>query len=89
MIIDFLLILLGAILIGFNGILPTYSVWPTGFLDAITSLLSNLKIINFIFPVDSLFLCVNIFIHFLIYYYIVRLIIGVVNWARGSGEIKV
>jgi hypothetical protein len=88
MVIDFLLILLNTILEALGYWLPHYSIWPDSILNGITYLINSITIINFIFPIDTLFFCLNLFINFLIYYYGARLLIYIFNWLRGSGEIK-
>lgn len=89
MVIDFILLLLYSILGGLAIALPSFSIWPTSVLDAIVYLINTLAIVNFIFPIDTLFYCVNFFIHFLVLYYGAKLLVSLFNWARGSGEIKI
>jgi hypothetical protein len=89
MVIDFLLIFLYAILGGLAYWLPHFSIWPTSILNAIAYLVNKLAIINFIFPIDTLFYCINFFIQFLVLYYGAKLLVSIFNWVRGSGEIKI
>jgi hypothetical protein len=89
MVIDFILILFYSILGALAFWLPHFSVWPASFLSSITYLINNLAILNFIFPIDTLFYCLTIFIQFLILYYGAKLLISIFNWLRGSGEIKI
>ncbi|ARF10118.1 hypothetical protein Indivirus_18_2 [Indivirus ILV1] len=89
MVIDFILLLLYSILGGLAIALPHFSIWPASILNAITYLINSLAIANFIFPIDTLFYCVNLFIGFLILYYGTKLLVSIFNWLRGSGEIKI
>lgn len=89
MVVDALLFIFSGILGAFGGFLPHYHLWPTIFLNAITYLLSQLAILNFIFPVDAIFTGANFFIKFLVIYYGLQLVVSIFNYFRGSGGIKV
>jgi hypothetical protein len=89
MILNLFLFLFDLLMKAFIAALPTYSLWPQAFLDTINYAISSLGLINFIIPVNSIIICVDILAHFFFYYYLVKLILGIANWIRGSGEIKI
>jgi len=89
MVIDFILILFGAILGALGSALPQISIWPDSVLNAVYSIFSSIGGINFILPIDTLFFCINLFIQFCVYYYGVKLLVSIFNFLRGSGEIKI
>jgi len=81
--------LVGSILNLLGTHLPTWNIIPQSFLDGITWVLSQMTVFNILFPIDHLFFDLNILFNFLIYFFIAKLLISIVNWVRGSGEIKV
>lgn len=88
MIVNLLLTLFDLLMKAFINVLPTFSLWPQAFLNAVSYSITSIGLINFIIPIDSIIICIDILAHFLFYFYLVKLILGLANWLRGSGEIK-
>lgn len=89
MVISFLLEVLATILNAFSYWLPTWTIWPQSFYDAINYFIGKMSILQtFNIPLDVLFQCLTRFIDFIILYFGARLLMMFLNWARGSGEIK-
>ena len=89
MIVDALLYIFSGIVGAFGFWLPHYHLIPQTFLNAITSLLNSLAILNFIVPIDAVFTGAYWFIGFLAIYYGISLMASLFGFFRGSGGIKV
>jgi hypothetical protein len=89
MLFDALFFILGSVLSIVAAIAPTWIIWPQTFLDGVTYFSTAIAKLNFILPVDTFFSCVNFLAGFFAVYYSARLLISLINWARGAGEIKI
>jgi hypothetical protein len=66
-----------------------WSPWPASVLDGLTYFFVNLMKFDFIFNIRQLLLAVKWVILFDLIYICVRLLMKLINWARGSGSIDV
>jgi len=66
-------------------LLPTWSIWPAEFLTGLTYFFSIFAKLNFILPIDTLMIVVNLFCSFLGAYFTVKIILRIVNYVRGTG----
>lgn len=70
-------------------LLPTYQAISANFAAGITYFFAQIATLNFFFPIDQLFLALLYLVNFEIAYYGVKLIVKIVNFFRGSGELKI
>lgn len=68
---------------------PTWTLWPDGFINGITYFFTGLMKFNFIFPVDTALQGINFLAEFAVLFFSAKLLVMLVNWLRGSGEIKI
>lgn len=68
---------------------PTWTLWPDGFINGITYFFTGLMKFNFIFPVDTALQGINFLASFAVLFFSAKLLIMLVNWLRGAGEIKI
>lgn len=89
MITTVFLIIIGYFL-GFLALsLPTWTLWPADILNGIKYFFNNLAAFNFIFPIDTCLHCLNFLATFAALFFSAKLIINIINWFRGAGEIKI
>lgn len=69
--------------------LPVWTPYPAEFKNGLNYFISSFKELNFIIPVDTILSAGLIFIGFEVIYYGAKLIIMIINFFRGSGEIKI
>jgi hypothetical protein len=86
MIFDILLYIVGFLIRQIALILPSWQIWPENILNGLKYFCNVLAKINFIFPVDTLFTCLLLFINFLGIYYTAKLIFMIFNFFRGTGQ---
>jgi len=70
----------------FNGF---GSVMPAQVNSAIAEIFQAMYIFNFVFPVDTLYNCLAFMIAFEIMLRTKDMALSVINWVRGTGEIRV
>ena len=70
-------------------ILPEWSIWPDEVLAGLYYFFANLAKLNIILPLDVIFDCLLFFINFIVIYFTAKLVLMVINFFRGSGEIKI
>lgn len=70
-------------------LLPTYQAISSNFASGLSYFFSTLATLNFFFPIDQLFTALLYLINFEIAYYSVKLVVKIVNFVRGSGELKI
>lgn len=66
-----------------------WHVWPQPLLDGLTYFCNSLMKLDFLFPVGDLLLAVLFLISFLSVYYSVKILLMIINWARGAGSIDI
>lgn len=66
-----------------------WHLWPQPLLDGLTYFCATLMKLDFLFPVGTLLLAVLFLIGFLSVYYSIKILLMVINWARGSGSIDI
>lgn len=67
-------------------LLPTWQVWPQALIDGLTYVFASMAKLNFIFPIDSLFLVLTAFIYFEVAYLGAKLVMKLLNYIRGTGN---
>jgi hypothetical protein len=70
-------------------ILPAWDIWPDEILLGLNYFFTSIAKFNFIIPINTIFTCLLLLINFLIIYYSSKLIFMIINFFRGSGEIKI
>jgi len=89
MITNAILIMLGYFMGLIATLAPTWTVWPAGFIEGITYFFTGLMKFNFIFPIDTAMQGINFLAGFAALYFSAKLLIMLINWFRGAGEIKI
>ena len=89
MIITIFIYILSSIMGIIEKILPRYQIWPDVVLNGLNYFATTLSDFNILFPIDTLFQCMIFIGDFLSAYLIVRLILIVINFFRGTGELKI
>lgn len=89
MIIEILMAVFGYFFKLIAWIAPKWNIWPRSIIDGFDYFGHILSKLNIIFPIDTLFLCINWFINFLVVYYSIRLVFMGINFFRGTGRIDV
>ena len=89
MIISLLLYVAGGILGLVADLLPEKQIYPPALTDGIEYFGEQLGRLNFILPIYELSGVALFFLNFLLAYGIAKLLLMVVNWFRGSGQIEV
>jgi len=67
-------------------VLPKWNLWPQALVNGINYFSSALVKFNFIFPIDTLFDILKFLPNFFIVYFVVRLVLMIFNYARGTGK---
>jgi hypothetical protein len=92
MIIDILLWIISLILGSVGSIIVFisggWSIWPVEVLQGFTYFFQHLMNFNIIFPVDTLLHVISTMIKFDVAYVSVKLLLKLVNWARGAGGVE-
>jgi len=70
------------------GLLPKWQIWPQQVYDGIFYFTSILMKINFLFPIDTLLVCIVFFCKFFTYYLIFRIIMRFMAGVPIIGRIK-
>lgn len=70
-------------------LLPTYQVWPQAVIDGITYVAQSFKLLNFIFPIDTLFSVCIFLIGFEAVHMGAKIVTKIVNFFRGADGISV
>lgn len=89
MIIQFLFYLLSIILLVLSNILPIWQPWPTPLHDFLFWLVDQTSVLGIIFNVPACLEALGWFINVLSMYLFARLIVSIINWARGTGGIEI
>jgi len=83
-----LFIYIGSYIIGFFALLlPNWTIWPDTVKDGVFYFADKIGDLNIILPIDEWFDALQLFIRFLTYFLIFKLVVGLINWLRGSGSI--
>jgi len=72
-----------------NAILPEFSIWPDIVVNGIRDFCGWIMELNWIFPADSFLHALGFFVEFVGWYYFVKLIIWLFNWARGADGVRI
>jgi len=70
-------------------LLPAWTVWPADIIAGIKYVFNTLATLNFIFPIDTFLHCLNFLADYAALFFSAKLIINIINWFRGAGEIKI
>lgn len=89
MITDLVFTILSWLIYTISIILPTFSFIDTTFISAFNYVLRVFAGFNFIFPIDTIFSVIYSIITFEIAYYGAKIVLGIIHFFRGSGEIKI
>lgn len=89
MIIDIFFVILNWFLSVITYILPVFSIYPQNVLDGFTYFVDCLYKVNFILPIFDILTAILFLINFEIYYYTAKILISIINFFRGTGEIKI
>jgi hypothetical protein len=89
MLITILLFVFSAILSMLCLILPKISIWPDQMLSALEYFGQKMSLLKILpFAIDTLSECIILFLTFLGFWFSAKLILSLINWIRGSGELK-
>lgn len=92
MIIDILLYIVSIVLGAVGNIIVFisggWSIWPPVLLQGFTYFFQHLMNFNIFFPVDTLLTVLSTIIKFDVAYVSVKLLLKLVNWARGASGIE-
>lgn len=66
-----------------------FGSWPDEFLQGIEYFGEKILVFNFIFPAYEFLMLTGVIVFFFSSYYFTVLLMGVFNFFRGSGEIKI
>lgn len=86
MIITLFLFLISYVLNFLCIILPTWQIWPQALLDGLTYFFQQIAVFNFLFPIDTLFSAIILFLYFEAGFFTAKLILKFVNYVRGTGS---
>jgi hypothetical protein len=68
--------------------LPTWAVWPEALTSGLEYIFSSMALINFIFPIDTLFSVILFIVYFETTFYMVKIFLMIFNYFRGSGKLE-
>lgn len=90
MIIDVLFYIIGYLVQILVYILPDWSFYPQTFLDGIAFFGQKIATLNFfIFDIPQIMIILTTVLSFESFYYLVRRLVSVVNFFRGSGKLDI
>ena len=88
MIVEVLMAVGGTFLQLLGFVLPTWSI-PNEWISAYSTFISKVNSLNWIFPFDDLLILISVLLGIEIVYWIIKFSVSLINWLRGSGEIKI
>lgn len=68
------------------SILPTWQIWPSSLLTGLQYFVIQIAKLNFIFPIDTLFICLLSLLYFEVGFFTAKMVMKVVNFFRGTGS---
>ena len=89
MVTDILLTILNWFISALVYLLPTWSIWPNGVINALNYFAQQVMIFNFILPIDTLFQILSFLINFFVILVTAKIITMFINYIRGSGTIDI
>jgi hypothetical protein len=87
MVIDILLNIIGIFLKFLSVYLPTWLIWPDFLINGLTYFFDIIAKLNFLLPVDYFFGAISLFLTFLTYFGIAKIIFWLISLFRGKPAI--
>lgn len=63
---------------------PTWTIWPDSVINGISYIFSVVAKLNFLFPIDTCFICLAFFLDFIGYFITYLIVKKIFNYLRGA-----